>query len=91
MKNYQRILVAIDIYSEYDEVLKRALAVVENASQLSVVFVTMPTTYFQPYIGGVGGAIMQVCLSPACCKHHHRFSRRSAPCSRRSSMARAGG
>jgi len=55
MKNYQRILVAIDIYSEYDEVLKRALAVVENASQLSVVFVTMPTTYFQPYIGGVGG------------------------------------
>ena len=55
MKNYQSILVAIDIYSEYDQVLKRALNVVENASQLSVVFVTLPTTYFQPYIGGVGG------------------------------------
>ena len=55
MKNYERILVAIDIYSEYDQVLKRALSVVENASQLSVVFVTMPTTYFQPYISGVGG------------------------------------
>ena len=26
MKNYQRILVAIDIYSEYDQVLQRALA-----------------------------------------------------------------
>jgi universal stress protein A len=55
MENYQRILVAIDIYSEYDQVLKRALSVVKDASQLSVVFVTMPTTYFQPYIGGVGG------------------------------------
>jgi universal stress protein A len=55
MKNYERILVAIDIYSEYDQVLKRALSFVESSSQLSVVFVTMPTTYFQPYISGVGG------------------------------------
>ncbi|MFT6989399.1 MAG: universal stress protein A, partial [Paraglaciecola sp.] len=40
MKNYERILVAIDIYSEYDQVLKRALSFVESSSQLSVVFVT---------------------------------------------------
>lgn len=55
MKKYQRILVAIDVYSEYDQVLKRALSVVQDAKQLSLVFVTMPTTYFQPYISGVGG------------------------------------
>jgi universal stress protein A len=55
MESYQRILVAIDIYSEYDQVLKRALSLVKNASQLSIVFVTMPTTYFQPYISGLGG------------------------------------
>lgn len=55
MENYQSILVAIDIYSEFDLVLKRALSVVENASQISIVFVTMPTTYFQPYITSVGG------------------------------------
>jgi universal stress protein A len=55
MKNYQRILVAIDVYSEYDKVIKRALCVAKTASQLSVVFVTLPTTYFQPYINAVGG------------------------------------
>lgn len=55
MKNYQSILVAIDIYSEYDQVLKRAFCISKDASQISLVFVTLPTTYFQPYISGVGG------------------------------------
>jgi universal stress protein A len=55
MKQYQRILVAIDVYSEYDHVLKRALSMAEKASQLSLVFVTLPTTYFQPYINDVSG------------------------------------
>jgi universal stress protein A len=55
MKQYQRIVVAIDVYSEYDQVLKRALTIANKASQLSVVFVTLPTTYFQPYISEVGG------------------------------------
>jgi universal stress protein A len=55
MKTYQRILVAIDVYSEYDQVLKRALLVAKNPSHLSIVFVTLPTTYFQPYISAVGG------------------------------------
>ncbi|WP_293746712.1 universal stress protein [uncultured Paraglaciecola sp.] len=55
MKQYERIVAAIDVYSEYDHVLKRALSIANNASQLSVVFVTLPTTYFQPYISEVGG------------------------------------
>jgi universal stress protein A len=55
MQEYQRILVAIDIYSQYDQILKRALHVVNNVTQLSVVFVTLPTTYFQPYISNVDG------------------------------------
>ncbi|MFT5924522.1 MAG: universal stress protein A [Paraglaciecola sp.] len=55
MKNYQHILVAIDVYSEYDQVLKKALSVVKDPSLLSVIFVTLPTTYFQPYISAVGG------------------------------------
>ena len=55
MKNYQRILLAIDIYSEYDQVLKRALSIAINSNLLSVVFVTLPTTYFQPYITEIGG------------------------------------
>jgi universal stress protein A len=48
MEYYQRTLVAIDIYCEYDQILKRA-------SQLSVVFVTLPTTYFQACICSAGG------------------------------------
>jgi universal stress protein A len=55
MKDYQVILVAIDIYSEYDHVLKRALSVAPNTSNISVMFVTLPSTYFQPYISVVGG------------------------------------
>jgi universal stress protein A len=55
MEEYQRILVAIDIYSQYDQILKRALHVVNNVIQLSIVFVTLPTTYFQTYISNVDG------------------------------------
>jgi universal stress protein A len=55
MQEYQRMLVAIDIYSQYDQILKRALHVVNNVTQLSVFFVTLPTTYFQPYISNVNG------------------------------------
>lgn len=55
MKQYQRILVAIDVYSEYDHVLKRAMNIAKKGGQISIVFVTLPTTYFQPYINEVGG------------------------------------
>lgn len=55
MEKYQRILLAIDIYSEYDQILKRALSVATKASQISIVFVTLPTTYFQPYVNEMGG------------------------------------
>jgi universal stress protein A len=60
MEYYQRTLVAIDIYCEYDQILKRALSVVKKASQLSVVFVTLPTTYFQAYICSAGVIKLQI-------------------------------
>lgn len=55
MNPYQKILVAIDVYSEYDHVLQRALSIANNSNQLNLIFVTLPTTYFQPYINEVGG------------------------------------
>lgn len=55
MQHYHRILVAIDIYSEYDRVLKRALSTAAKSIDCSLVFVTLPPTYFQPYISGIGG------------------------------------
>ena len=52
--NYQRILIAIDVYSEYDLLLQRALRIAANPSQIHLVFVTLPKIYFQPYISCVG-------------------------------------
>lgn len=54
MKEYNRIIAAIDVYSEYDQVLQSALCIAKEPSHLSLVFVTLPITYFQPYISGVG-------------------------------------
>lgn len=54
MKEYKRIIAAIDVYSQYDQVLQSALGIAKDPSLLSLVFVTLPITYFQPYISGVG-------------------------------------
>ncbi|WJG07685.1 universal stress protein [Aliiglaciecola sp. LCG003] len=54
MTNYQQILVALDIYSEYDPILSRALMLAEQPSNIHLVFVILPSSYFQPYISGVG-------------------------------------
>jgi universal stress protein A len=50
MESYQRILAAIDIYSEYDQVLQTALGIVPAPQRLSLIFVTLPQNYFRPYI-----------------------------------------
>nr|WP_297348367.1 universal stress protein [uncultured Glaciecola sp.] len=54
MKNYKRIVAAIDVYAEYDHVLQSALCIAKKANQVYLVFVTLPITYFQPYISSVG-------------------------------------
>lgn len=54
MKEYKHIVAAIDVYSEYDQVLQSALCIAKEPSQLSLVFVTLPVEHFQPYISGVG-------------------------------------
>ncbi|MFT6268823.1 MAG: universal stress protein A [Alphaproteobacteria bacterium] len=54
MKKYKRIIAAIDVYSEYNQVLQSALCIANEPSQLSLVFVTLPISHFQPYISGVG-------------------------------------
>ena len=51
MSEYQRILVAVDVYSDYEAVINRAKAIAQSADKLHLVFVTFPTTYIQPYIG----------------------------------------
>jgi len=54
MKAYKCIIAAVDVYAEYDEVLQSAFCVADEPSQLHLIFVTLPTSYFQPYISSFG-------------------------------------
>ncbi|MCC2615686.1 universal stress protein [Aestuariibacter halophilus] len=53
-KPFGRIIVAIDVYSTYAPVLQRALAMASEPSQLSLVYVTLPHAYFEPYAVDIG-------------------------------------
>lgn len=49
MANYDRILVALDIYSDYQAVLDKALSLANSSDQLMLVYVTLPQVFFEPY------------------------------------------
>ena len=54
VKPYERVVVAIDIFSAYEPVLNRALSLVKDPASLSLAYVTMPHAYFEPYAVDVG-------------------------------------
>lgn len=49
MSDYKKILVAIDIYAKEDIVLKKALKMADSPANISLVYVTFPAVYLQPY------------------------------------------
>ena len=49
MHDYRTILVAIDIYSSYELVLERALNMAKKPQDLSLLYVTLPHVYFEPF------------------------------------------
>lgn len=51
--SYQRILVAIDLYDDYQPVLKRALTIAADAHNVSVIYVIEPIYYTEIYDGGM--------------------------------------
>lgn len=53
MSNYKKILVAIDINAKYENVIQRALAICDSPKDLSLVYISLPTTYIQPYLYGM--------------------------------------
>ena len=53
MHRYQNILVPLDIFSDYQLVLERALSIVQKPSEISLVYVTFPHIYFESYGFGV--------------------------------------
>ncbi len=53
MSNYKKILVAIDINAQYENIIQKALAVCDSPKDLSLVYISLPTTYIQPYLYGM--------------------------------------
>jgi len=55
MHKYRKILVAIDVYSSYELVLDKALNMANKPADISLVYVTLPHVYFEPYGAAFGG------------------------------------
>ena len=53
MSNYTKILVAIDIHAQYEQVINKALNVCSSIEQLNLVYVPLPMTYINPYLYGL--------------------------------------
>lgn len=55
---YRNLIVAIDIHSTYEPVLARALSMADSNTKLSLIYVTLPQVYFEPYAMNVGHDFM---------------------------------
>ena len=49
MQSYNTILVPIDVYSDYELVVEKALAIANNSQQLHLLYVAYPQTNVEPY------------------------------------------
>lgn len=49
MQDYQSILCALDVYSDYSKVVERAVRVAGNTTKLNLLYVVYPQTNFEPY------------------------------------------
>lgn len=54
MQTYKNILVALDVNSSYQPVLNRALNLVADPKHISLIYVTLPYVFFEPYAVDVG-------------------------------------
>ncbi|WP_158969120.1 universal stress protein [Paraglaciecola sp. L3A3] len=52
MSNYKNVLVAIDINSQYESVIQKALTICDSVDELSLLYIPMPSIYIQPYLYG---------------------------------------
>ncbi|GFD68352.1 universal stress protein [Alteromonas sp. KUL106] len=49
MQNYDTILVPIDVYSDYELVVEKAIAVAGNSHKIHLLYVAYPQTNMEPY------------------------------------------
>lgn len=62
---YNRILVALDIYSSYYDVLNRAINLATKPDDISLVFVTLSASGLQPYVNDSGDSMVAVIRTQA--------------------------
>lgn len=53
MSEYKKVLVAIDIHAEYENVIEKALSIASSADDIHLVYITMTAYYVQPYLYGM--------------------------------------
>jgi universal stress protein A len=58
MSDYNKILVAVDVYAEEEVVLKKALKMANKPTDVSLIYVTMSQVYFEPYGGSFGSDVV---------------------------------
>ncbi|WP_421134631.1 universal stress protein [Alteromonas sp. A079] len=49
MQNYNTVLVPVDVYSDYTQVVERAIAVSGNSHKVHLLYVAYPQTTMEPY------------------------------------------
>ncbi len=49
MATYKNVLVALDVFAEYEEVVERAIAVAGSSDNIHLTYVAYPQTNFEPY------------------------------------------
>ena len=58
MSDYNKILVAVDVYAEEEVVLKKALKMANKPADISLIYVTMSQVYFEPYGASFGSDVV---------------------------------
>lgn len=54
MPDYKKILVAIDVYAKENFVLQKALQIANKTADISLIYVTVPQVYLEPYGASFG-------------------------------------
>jgi universal stress protein A len=49
MQNYMKVLVPIDVYSDYEKVVERAVSIAQRVSDIHLLYVAYPQTTVEPY------------------------------------------
>jgi universal stress protein A len=58
MSNYKKILVAIDIQAQFEQVINKALTICTSPDELNLIYVPLPITYISPYLYGVDYSVI---------------------------------